>query len=152
MTNARIDTMKSNSDDGVLTLSRDMESTGLEYIIAYKTVGNTPFFKSEIVRKSLMKLLDERAINAQVRIVDAKVFSYGLSFRVVAPTKLDINRFVRFTAQYLINQLNNQYPNLSLKATASNGSVPRLSRLWHRPYYVMSVTPKKFKSLTSYLS
>jgi REP element-mobilizing transposase RayT len=143
--------MKSSSDEGVLTLSRDLTSTGLEYIIAYKTVGNTPFFKSETVRKSLMQLLDERAINAQVRIVDAKVFSYGLSFRVIAPTKLDINRFVTFTAQYLINQLNNQYPDLSLKATASNGSVPRLSRLWHRPYYVMTVTPTKFKSVSDYL-
>ena len=151
MVNARIDTMKLNVDEGVLTLSRDLESTGLEYIVAYKTVGNTPFFKSEPVRKSLIQLLDERAINAQVRITDAQVFSYGLSFKVVAPTKLDINRFVTFTAQYLINQLNNKFPDLSLKSTASNGSVRRLSRLWHRPYYVMTITPTNFKSVNSYL-
>lgn len=152
MINARIDTMRSSSDEGVLTLSRGLTSTGLEYIVAYKTVGNTPFFKSETVRQSLMHLLDERAIDAQVQIVNSKVFSYGLSFKVIAPRKLDINRFVTFTAQYLINQINNLYPDLGLKNTAANGSVPRLSRLWHRPYYMMTLTPTQFKSVDSYLN
>lgn len=135
--------------ENVLQLNLQDVSTGLEYDIAYKTVGNTPFFKDEAVRNTLLELLDEQAVKNQVRIEQARIYADGLSFHVIVNRKLDIQNFLTFTAQYLINQLNKRYPELNLKATAPGGA---LSRLWHRPYYLKTTTPVKYRSIADYLA
>ena len=139
---------ENDSKSLVVDLTRSSKSTGLELEVAYKTTGDWTLFSTTELRQSLVDSLDRIATEYQVTISHVKVTDFSIQYSVMLSDSIDFMDFVNKTAVRLVSDINSEYPSLNLRRTM--GKQP-LSRVWHRPYYVATVTPNEFPVVDEYL-